>query len=88
MNEEQYKKLYPGAGQMQVEGRHYVDMDVQPWEVMAAILTREEFVGYLKGNVIKYGMRQGRKPGATQDAEKARHYAAKLKEVLGENLPG
>jgi hypothetical protein len=46
---------------------------------MESVLTPEEFVGFLKGNVIKYAMRAGRKEG-TDDAEKARHYAQKLAE--------
>jgi len=65
---------------VQVGGSHYKDMGMQPWAVMEAVLTHAEFVGYLKGNVIKYGMRQGKKPG-TDDTNKANHYAAKLKEV-------
>jgi hypothetical protein len=48
---------------------------------MEALLTREEFIGYLKGNLIKYGMRQGKKD--SPDAEKWRHYNMKLKEVRG-----
>jgi hypothetical protein len=43
------------------------------------VLTKEEFVGFLKGNVIKYAMRQGKKD--SDDANKARHYASKLKEI-------
>ena len=68
------------ADQGQVGGTHYKDMAVQPWHVMESILSREEFIGYLKGNVIKYGMRQGRK--GEDDAGKCRHYQQKLKEVL------
>jgi hypothetical protein len=64
---------------MQIGGQHYKDMGIQPWAVMEAVLTHDEFVGYLKGNVIKYAMRQGKKD--SDDANKARHYAAKLKEV-------
>lgn len=71
------------ADEIQVGGTHYTDMALQPWEVMQAVLSREEFVGFLKGNIIKYGMRQGAKPGSP-DADKARHYQAKLAEVLGE----
>lgn len=70
------------ADQTQAGGSHYVEMPMQPWEVMEAILTHEEFVGFLKGNVIKYGMRAGRKGGAEIDVEKARHYARKLAEVV------
>jgi len=67
------------ADSMQIGGQHYKDMGIQPWAVMEAVLTHDEFVGYLKGNVIKYAMRQGKKD--SDDANKARHYAAKLKEV-------
>lgn len=65
----------------QVDGTHYKDMGIEPWDVMQSILTRKEFLGFLKGNIIKYAMRQGKKDGANKDAEKARHYAAKLKAV-------
>lgn len=69
------------ADDKQVGGTHYKDMTVQPWAVMESVLTHEEFVGFLKGNVIKYSMRQGKKDGSTDDAEKALHYLQKLKEV-------
>jgi hypothetical protein len=60
-------------------------MIIEPWVVMEAILTREEFIGFLRGNIIKYSMRQGRKEGANDDGQKALHYLAKLKEVQCEN---
>ena len=41
------------ADKTQVGGSHYKDMAIQPWDVMQAVLTPEEFVGYLKGNVLK-----------------------------------
>ncbi len=68
------------ADARQVDGTHYKDMPMQPWAVMEAVLTHEEFVGYLKGCILKYAMRQGRKEG-TDDAGKAAHYAQKLREV-------
>ena len=67
------------ADDMQAGGSHYKDMGVQPWTVMEALLTREEFIGYLKGNLIKYGMRQGKKD--SPDADKWHHYNMKLKEI-------
>jgi len=69
------------ANSYQVGGQHYKTMAVEPWEVMQAVLTHEEWVGFLKGNVIKYSMRQGRKVDANDDGEKAKHYLAKLAEV-------
>jgi len=71
------------ADDLQIGGSHYKDMALTPWEVMEAVLTHEEFVGFLKGNVIKYAMRQGRKIGADDDADKAKHYLAKLDEIQG-----
>ena len=65
---------------MQVGGTHYVSMAVQPWEVMEAVMTREEFIGFLKGNIIKYSMRQGKKEDS-DDVGKLQHYMAKLKQV-------
>jgi len=70
------------ANDIQVGGQHYKTMPIQPWEVMEAVLTHEEFVGFLKGNVLKYSMRAGRKEGS-DDANKARHYMMKLREVTG-----
>lgn len=69
------------ADKKQVGGSHYKDMPMQPWDVMQAVMTPEEFVGFLKGNIIKYSMRAGRKAGALDDWDKARHYAQKLAEV-------
>lgn len=74
-------ELFPKtvADSLQIGGQHYKDMGIQPWAVMEAVLTREEFIGYLKGNVIKYAMRQGKKD--SDDANKARHYSVKLVEI-------
>lgn len=68
------------ADDHQVGGHHYKDMPIEPWEVLEVILTKEEFIGFLKGNIMKYSMRAGRKPGS-DDAGKARHYMEKLAEV-------
>jgi hypothetical protein len=67
------------ADDKQVGGNHYKDMALQPWTVMQAVLTREEFIGFLKGNIIKYSMRQGKKD--SDDVGKARHYLEKLNET-------
>ena len=69
------------ADVIQVDGSHYTEMEIQPWAVMEAVLTPSEFRGFLKGNIIKYSMRAGKKDGALKDAEKARHYVQKLLEV-------
>ena len=75
-------ELFPkaNADNMQVSGSHYKDMAVQPWAVMEVVLTKEEFIGFLKGNIIKYAMRQGKKDGS-DDAGKALHYKYKLEDI-------
>ncbi len=70
------------ADDIQVSGNHYKDMPIQPWHIMEAVLSPEEFKGFLKGNIIKYSLRAGRKDGS-DDAGKAKHYMQKLKEFRG-----
>lgn len=68
---------------MNTNSKHYEELKVQPWEIMEKNFTTEEFVAYLKGNIIKYTLRD--KGQALTDAEKIKHYAEKLIEVLEEN---
>ena len=49
---------------------HYMGA-VQPIELMLNVLSREEFIGFLKGNMIKYAFRAGHKAG--ESAEKDRN---------------
>lgn len=76
---QQFPEITMTANERQVGGSHYKDMPMQPWDVMQAVLTPEEFRGFLRGNVIKYSMRAGRKAGS-DDATKAQHYIQKLRE--------
>ena len=64
------------ADDIQAGGDHYKSMGIQPWHVMQTLLTPSEFRGFLKGNIIKYSMRQGKKD--SPDADKAMHYMLKL----------
>jgi len=78
---QQFPQIHVTADERQVSGSHYKDMPMQPWEVMEAVLTPEEFRGFLKGNIVKYAMRAGKKEGS-DDAGKAQHYRQKLAEVM------
>lgn len=59
------------------DSNYSVMAGLEPIEVMQAALTPEEFVGFLKGNVIKYSMRARHKQGksAKKDIAKAKRYA-------------
>lgn len=56
---------------------HY-DGDVQPIELMQMILTPEQFIGFLMGNIIKYSMRCGKKDAPEKELTKIRRYKAWL----------
>lgn len=65
---------------MNTNSKHYEELNIQPWEIMERNFTTEEFVAYLKGNIIKYTLRDKGKD--LTDAEKIKHYAEKLIEVI------
>jgi len=67
------------SNQTQIGGTHYLDLDVQPWDALESWLTPEQFVGFLRGNAIKYLARCDAK-GGIEDLQKAQHYLAKLLE--------
>lgn len=64
---------------MNTNSKHYEELNIQPWEIMEANFSKEEFIAYLKGNIIKYTLRS--KGQDLSDAEKIKHYAEKLIEV-------
>lgn len=64
---------------MNTNSKHYETLNIQPWEIMEKNFTTEEFIAYLKGNIIKYTLRD--KGQDLSDAEKIKHYAEKLIEV-------
>ena len=60
-------------GILQKPGVDHYDGTIEPIDYMQAIMSREEFRGYLRGNVIKYVSRFHRK-GGVEDLRKARVY--------------
>lgn len=60
---------------------------IQPIEAMQANMTPEEFIGYLKGNIIKYTCRMGKKDSPEKEAAKIARYAEWLsKATKGEKI--
>lgn len=63
---------------------HYVAMaGLEPIELMQLVMSRNEFIGFLKGNIIKYTLRAGHKQGeaAEKDIAKAKRYKQWLLKV-------
>lgn len=69
------------ANKTMVGGTHYLDMGVQPWDVVAT-WPAEQQVGVYRHGALKYIMRLGSKDASVQEVEKAVHYCQKLIEVL------
>lgn len=72
----------------QVGGDHYKNLSVEPWAAMESWLSREEYIGYLRGNIIKYHARanSGKEDKNIQIA-KAKHYADELDSLLSRSKP-
>lgn len=76
--------MAPNALDVQVGGRHYKDMGVQPWVAFDSWLSTEQHVGYLLGTAIAYLARfnsKGVGKGGLVDVEKATHTLQRLVEV-------
>jgi hypothetical protein len=71
-----YTNLPAATRKKQVGGNHYAKLDVQPWDVMRATMTPDEFQAFLRGNAIKYLMRD--KGSRAEDFAKAHHYIETL----------
>jgi hypothetical protein len=61
---------------------HYKAGGIETIDFIQAKLTREEYIGYLKGNALKYASRVGKKDDAEVDAGKMAWYAMKLRDML------
>ena len=61
---------------------HYKRGKIECIDAIEAALSPEEFIGYLKGNILKYTWRNGHKDVPEQEARKAAWYNNKLIECL------
>lgn len=61
---------------------HYTQGAIECIDALEAMMTREEFVGFLRGQVVKYQWRLGRKDSSSQDAKKSAWYLARLVQTL------
>jgi hypothetical protein len=79
------KKLKPKADPVN-NPAHYTAGGIETIDYIQAKLTPEEFIGYLKGNVIKYTSRAGKKNDLIEDLEKAQWYMNRqIKTLKGES---
>jgi|TARA_R100000734_G_C3289981_1_gene81953 hypothetical protein len=67
--------------------KHYNQGGIECIDAIEAMLTHEEFVGYLRGNSLKYRWRFRYKNGK-EDLLKAQWYENKLFKILEEKIDG
>lgn len=61
---------------------HYrIYPNIEAIDIIRKTLTREQFIGYLIGNSLKYRLRAGYKNDANEDIAKARKYEEWLEET-------
>ena len=69
------------VGTSAINPAHYKDTPIQFIDAVKAAMTTEQYLGFLRGNVIKYLWRYENK-GGKQDLEKAEWYLKRLIEEL------
>lgn len=65
---------------------HYNNGSIECIDGIKAALTKEEYIGFLKGNVLKYLWRCGSKGKLTEDLKKGRWYLERL--IAEQEKPG
>ena len=69
------------------EPEYYAGNGLSPLEAFKkGLLSREETIGFIKGNVIKYTVRAGHKESASRDIVKAIDYLGHLKRLYEDEL--
>lgn len=61
---------------------HYTGSSIECIDAMKAMLSREEFIGYLRGNAFKYQWRCRNKGKPSEDIQKAIWYQTRLLQEL------
>tara|TARA_X000001388_G_C2173633_1_gene100782 strand:+ start:101 stop:355 length:255 start_codon:yes stop_codon:yes gene_type:complete len=61
---------------------HYNMLDVEAIDLIEMSMTKIEFLGYLKGNALKYVIRYKHKGNPKEDLSKALWYLERLKEKV------
>lgn len=87
--EAEESKEEPEKAEESTVDSHYKALAIEPLEVMRGMMTKIEYKGFLKGNIIKYSIRQGNKKGesAEKDAAKCREYIRLLNELENPDIP-
>ena len=64
---------------------HYTSGEIECIDAIKASMTREAFLGFLKGSIIKYCWRYEKKVNPAEDIKKAGWYRDRLEKELHDN---
>ena len=81
MMEEKCKLPFPKQGDNKYFDSHYTGR-VQPIEVMQSEMSKEQFEGFILGNIVKYALRFGKKDEKGKESAKILRYAQWLNELV------
>ena len=66
-----------------IQPKYYKNDGLSPLDAFErGLISREEFLGFMKGNVIKYVVRVGKKDDAIKDIDKAIDYLEWMKKFF------
>ena len=83
---EKNKECFVKEHDADAKNKHYVS-EHQPIETMQSNMTHDEMIGFLKGNIIKYACRLGKKDDVAKETTKILRYAEWLdKAAKGEKV--
>ena len=63
---------------------HLLWKGMQSLDVMKLSLTKEEYIGFLKGQILKYQLRLGKKDDVAKELKKIQDYTNELNKMLDE----
>jgi len=61
---------------------HLLWKGMQSLDVMKLSLTKEEYIGFLKGQILKYQLRLGKKDDVAKELKKIQDYTNELNKLL------
>ena len=65
---------------------HYTFGTIECIQAIEAQLSKQEYEGFLRGQIAKYNWRMGNKGSSLVDAQKCQWYVNKLVEFLGKGV--
>jgi hypothetical protein len=82
--EKYYTKIEENKMNIEENKHHLLWKGMQSLDVMKLSLTKEEYIGFLKGQILKYQLRLGKKDDVAKELKKIQDYTNELNKMLDE----